>query len=190
MAADFSMPFGISGLRLLTPAGGLSGDAASLASARIAAVKGGLGESQLRGLQPKATVVPVNSLGEGVEAMAAGRADGVIGDTLLLAALAPDRSPALKLVPQEPYERYAVTCLLPENDSEFRHLVDLAIAQLLQRYIDGDSAERAAVDRWLGPGSAVNLPHSVLQDVFRTLMLSRESIRPVPANPAAPASSR
>ena len=41
------------------------------------------------------------------------------------------------LVPTLPYNRYAVGCAMPENNSTLRNLVNLAIAQMVQGYVNG-----------------------------------------------------
>jgi polar amino acid transport system substrate-binding protein len=188
MTADFSLPIGVSGLKLLAPAGGLDGNPAGLAGRRLAVVRGSLAASELQGFQPRAVPVPVTTLREGLEALQAGTVEGVIGDATLLAALASAAGAAdLRLVPEVPYESYAVACLLPENDSAFRNLVDLAIARLLQGYVDGRPEDVAAVDRWIGPGSAADLPQTLLRDQFQALLMGREAIRPLPPAAAKPA---
>jgi polar amino acid transport system substrate-binding protein len=119
-----------------------------------------------------------------VAALRAGSVQGVIGDSLVLASLAgPQSGPAFALTPEEPYERFAVACVLPENDSAFRNLVNLAIARLLQGYLDGTPAAVAAIDPWIGPGSSLNLPADLIRTYFESVLLGVEALRPLP--PAA-----
>ena len=184
---DFSLPIGLSGLRLLAPAGSLDGSPASLSGRRIGVVADSLAATELQGVQPQAIAVPFPSLAAAVAALRAGSVQGVIGDTLLLAGLARAQAgPAFALTPQEPYERFAVACLLPENDSAFRNLVNLAIARLLQGYLDGTPASVAAIDPWIGPGSSINLPADLIRTYFETVLLGVEALRPLPPA-AAPA---
>lgn len=182
MTVDYTLPIGVSGLRLLAPAGRLDGAPAGLAGRRIGVQRDSLGETTLRGLQPAAVVVPFTDLGEALTALKAGRVDGVIGDTALLAGLmAQRRLSGLAFTPERPYERYAVTCVVPENDSAFRDLVNRAIAQLMQAYVDGDAQTVAAVDRWIGPGSPLNLTPDRIRSVYDALLMAVETLRPVPA---------
>ncbi|MCX5947154.1 MAG: extracellular substrate binding-like orphan protein GrrP [Cyanobacteria bacterium] len=184
---DFSLPIGLSGLRLLAPAGSLDGSPASLSGRRIGVVADSLAATELQGVQPQAIAVPFPSLAAAVAALRAGSVQGVIGDTLLLASLVRAQAgPAFALTPQEPYERFAVACLLPENDSAFRNLVNLAIARLLQGYLDGTPASVAAIDAWIGPGSSINLPADLIRTYFETVLLGVEALRPLPPA-AAPA---
>jgi polar amino acid transport system substrate-binding protein len=117
-------------------------------------------------------------------ALSSGAVEGVIGDSALLAGLVRQRGlNGLVLTPATPYERYAVACAVPENDSAYRDLVNRAIAQLLQAYLDGEPQAVAAVDRWLGPGSALNLPPERIRGVFDGLLMGVEALRPVSSAP-------
>jgi polar amino acid transport system substrate-binding protein len=84
-----------------------------------------------------------------------------------------------------PYEAYAVSCVLAENDSAFRNVVNLAIARLLQGYLDGQPDTVTAVNRWLGPASALGLPESAIRASFEAVLLGVETIRPVLEGQAA-----
>jgi polar amino acid transport system substrate-binding protein len=179
---DFSLPIGLSGLRLLAPVGRFDGTPAALASRRIAVVRQSLGETDLRGMQPRAIPVAFNTLQEGVAALKAGTVEGVIGDTVVLAGLVRQQSlTGLALTPDFPFEAYAISCVMAPNDSAFRDLVNLTIARLLQGYLDGQPDAVAAVNRWLGPASAVGLPEQAIRAGFEAVLLGVESIRPIPA---------
>lgn len=182
---DFSLPIGISGLRLLAPAGRLDGSAASLKGRRIGVVKESLAATELGGIQPEARAVDFADLGAALEALRAGRVDGVIGDGTLLVGLARSKGGLgnLVLTPDAPYETYAVACMLPENDSQFRNLVNLAIARWMQAYVDGNPRAQATVHRWVGPGGMRELPPEQLRMVYETVLSTVEALRPVP--PAA-----
>lgn len=177
---DFTHPIGVSGLRLLAPAGRFNGSPSALAGRRFAVVRDSLAETQLRGMQPAATIQPVADLATAVRALQARTVDGVIGDSLQLAGLAKQfglRGQAL--TPDTPYLRYGVVCAVPEGSSRFRSLANRAIAQLQQGYVDGNKADVAAVNRWLGPGSALDLKPEQIRSVFDALLLGLEPLRPV-----------
>ena len=182
MVVDFTLPIGISGLRLLAPAGRFTGAPEALAGRRIGVVRDSLAETELRGMQPAARSVPFADPKAALAALVAGQVDGVIGDSALLAGLVrQQRLSGLALTPEVPYERYAVACVVPENDSQFRDLVNRAITQLLQGYLDGEPQSVAEVDRWLGPGSALNLSQEKIRNVFDSLLMGVEALRPLPA---------
>lgn len=186
MQVDFSLPIGLSGVRLLAPTGRFDGSPAALSGRRIGVVRQSLGETELRGMQSKATPVAFDSLKAAVAAMQAGTVEGVIGDTIVLAGLVRQQGlPGLELSPALPYEAYAVSCVLAENDSAFRNVVNLAIARLLQGYLDGQPDTVSAVNRWLGPASALGLPESAIRASFEAVLLGVETIRPVLEGQAA-----
>jgi polar amino acid transport system substrate-binding protein len=183
LTVDFSVPIGISGLRVLAPTGRFDGSPAGLAGRRIGVVRDSLAESDLRGTQPAAKLVTFSTLAAAVEGLAGGRLDGVVGDSVVLAGLARERGlKGLALTPEQPYERYAVACALPQNDSAFRDLVNRAIVGLQQAYVQGEPKTVATVNRWLGPGSALDLPPEVIRTVFDALLLGVEALRPVPGD--------
>lgn len=183
MVVDYSLPIGLSGIRLLTTKGG-DGAPASLAGARIAVVKESLGQTLLPQLNAKAVPVAFPSLQAATDAFFAGKVKGVLGDSVLLAALVPPaRSAQVVLVPNQGYVRYGVNCITPENNSTFRNLVNLAIARLQQGYLNGDIQATAIVNRWLGPGSALGLPPELIKAFFESVLISHEQI----INPAPPA---
>jgi len=133
MYVDFSMPFALSGIRVLTRQGGLDGSAASMAGKRIGVVKDSLGSATIAAVQPTAVRVPFAGIEPAVRALLAGQVDGVGGDSLLLAgAIQSLGGKGYGLVPAEPFSRFAVGCILPEDNSTFRNLVNLAIARLVQ----------------------------------------------------------
>jgi polar amino acid transport system substrate-binding protein len=173
-------------VRLLAPSSRFDGSPAALAGRRIGVVRQSLGETELRGMQPKAKPVAFDNLKAAVAAMQAGSVDGVIGDTIVLAGLVRQQGlPGLALSPDFPYEAYGVSCVLAENDSAFRNVVNLAIARLLQGYLDGQPDTVTAVNRWLGPASALGLPESAIRASFEAVLLGVETIRPVLEGQAA-----
>ena len=93
-------------------------------------------------------------------------------------------------MPREAYGRYAVGCIVPENNSTFRNLANLAIIGMLQGYLDDEPASVAAVNRWFGPQGIVQLPSDMVRAYFEAVLLTHERLAPgatAPA-PAAPAS--
>jgi polar amino acid transport system substrate-binding protein len=189
MVVDHSLPIGISGLRLLTQAGGIDGSVASLAGRPIGVVRGSLAEGELLGMQPRAQAVPFNNLPAAMAALGSGAVQGVMGDSMVLAGMAASKGiRGAILVPELPYEVYGVSCLVPPDSSKYRHLVNLAIARLLQGYLDGEPQAVAAVNRWLGPDSSIGIPQPRLEAIFGVILVGAEAIRPLPAagSPAAP----
>ena len=189
MVVDYSVPFSLSGIRLLTK-GGMKASAESLAGKRIGVIPGSLGEATIRTLQPAAVRLPQKDLETGVGSVIAGRLDAMAGDSILLAgALSPyakrfKATQVYELVPREAYGRYAVGCIVPENNSTFRNLANLAVVGLLQGYLDDDPAAVASVNRWFGPQGIVQLPGDMVRAYFEAVLLTQERLAPGGAPPA------
>ncbi len=188
MFVDFSIPYSLSGIRILRRQGGPDGSPDSFKGKRIAVVKDSLGQAAIRTYQPGAVQVPVAGLAEGLAELVAGRVDGVAGDSVILASTTHRQGRKdLEMVPAEGYARYAVGCILPENDSTFRNLVNLAIAQMVQGYVNADPASTQLVNRWMGADGILGLPPEVIRMYFEMVLLNHEQIRtPAPGSSAAP----
>jgi polar amino acid transport system substrate-binding protein len=70
----------------------------------------------------------------------------------------------------------------------YRNLVNLAIARLMQGYLDGEPQAVKAVNRWLGPDSSIGIPQPRLEAIFGVILVGVEGIRPLPAQGSAAAS--
>lgn len=202
MYADFTLPYSLSGIRLLTRNASLNGSPEGLIGKRIGALSGSLAEARIKDLQPKANLVPLNDLQSGVRSLLAGRLDAVAGDSLTLAGTLTaftaglPKGTTLDLVPREPLGRYGVGCILPENNSTFRNLANLAVAGLLQGYLDGEPAAAATVNRWFGPSGILQLPPELIRSFFESVLFSVERVgapvrmapaaQPNPQSPSAP----
>jgi polar amino acid transport system substrate-binding protein len=187
MRIDHSLSIGFSGLRLLAPAGRFDGSPEGLAGRLIGVVRGSVAEGQMQGLQPKARLMLFDSPSAAVTALQAGKVEGVIGDSIVLTGLVQSRgAQGLILTPELPYEVYGVACLVPQNASAYRHQVNLAIAKMLQEYLNGEPKTVAAVNRILGPDSAIGIPQPRLQLIFEGVLIGVETIRIVPVAAPAP----
>ena len=184
---DFSLPIGLSGLRLLTPSGGLNGSPASLAGQLIAVVEGSLGAGMLGSLQPNAKAVTFPTLALAVTALEQKRVAGVLGDTNVLAGLRHQRRlSGVIQVPEQPYVSYGVACIVPENNSRLLNVVNLAIAGLLQGYLEGRPEAVASVAPWVGPTGVLVVPAERVRAFFESVLLTREGFQLAAPSPAAP----
>jgi polar amino acid transport system substrate-binding protein len=180
MFTDFSIPYSLSGIRLLTKKGSLKGTPESLMDKRIAVLPNSLGEATMKIVQPKAVLVEVAGVDEGIAALVSGQVDAVAGDSIVLAGnIQRVSEDGYELVPPDPFVRYAVGCIMPENNSTFRNLVNLAIAKMLQGYVIGDEQYTGMVNQWLGPQGILELPTELIKDYFQMVLLNYEQI-PLP----------
>jgi polar amino acid transport system substrate-binding protein len=175
MHLDHTLPFALSGIRLLAPAG-IDGTPESLRGRRIGVLKDSAAALTLAEVAPDASLVPFDSPRQALAALGSGQVPLLGGDSLWLLASKPGISRPLEVVPTIPYNRFAVSCIFPEGNDTFANLADLAIVKLLQGYVDGKEADRTAVNRWVGPGSAVGLSEEVIAAYFNTVLLTRQQI--------------
>ncbi|AFY29902.1 extracellular substrate binding-like orphan protein GrrP [Cyanobium gracile] len=182
---DFSLPIGLSGLRLLTRSGGLDGSPASLAGQPIAVVEGSLGAGFLGSLQPSAKAVSFPTLPQAVTALEQKKVAGVLGDANVLAGLRHERRlSGVALVPEQPYVSYGVGCIVPENNSRLLNVVNLAIASLFQGYLEGRPDAVASVAPWFGPTGVLAVPSERMRAFFESVLISREGLQLVAPAPA------
>ena len=175
MHLNHTLPFALSGIRLLAPAG-IDGTPESLRGRRIGVLKGSAAALTLAEAAPDASLVPFDSPQQALAALRSGQVPLLGGDSLWLLASRKGIGRPLEIVPTIPYNRFAVSCIFPEGNDTFANLADLAIVKLLQGYVDGKEADRAAVNRWVGPGSAVGLSEEVIAAYFNTVLLTRQQI--------------
>jgi polar amino acid transport system substrate-binding protein len=175
MHLDHTLPFALSGIRLLAPAG-IDGTPDSLRGQRIGVVKDSAASLTLAEATPAASLVPFDNPQQALAALRSGQVPLLGGDSLWLMASRKGIGRPLEIVPTIPYNRFAVSCIFPEGNDTFANLADLAIVKLLQGYVDGKEADRAAVNRWVGPGSAVGLSEEVIAAYFNTVLLTRQQI--------------
>lgn len=178
---DYSVSNGISGLRLLVKQDSSLGTLESLAGKRIAVAPDSPAEEILQQLQPQATLVKnFTKVQDVVAALDQGQVDAIVGDTLVLdgtrqAQTNPD---AYKLVPDSPYARYGVGCVVPQNNSSFLRLVNRTIISVMQGYLNGESQPVEMINRWFGPDGLTPVPPDLIRSFFAFQIQSHAGVSP------------
>lgn len=185
---DYSIPIGLSGLRLLTANTAIDGSPASLSGRRIATVQGSGGAIAIRGIQPAARQVNLASQDAAFTALQQGKVDGILGDSNVLAGLRATRGfKAARLVPSQPYSSYGVGCIVPQNNSDLLNIANLAIARLQVGYLEGRPDAVAAVDPWVGPSGVLGISADQIRMFFQANLINLEPLLLGPAGAARPA---
>ena len=73
-------------------------------------------------------------------------------------------------MPERPYGRSAVACVVTPENHALLAKANVAIAQLLQNYIDGDDASINRINRWIGPESAVGLSTETIGTYYNAVL--------------------
>lgn len=174
---DFSVSYGISGIRLAVPTGSVLGSPESLVGKRIGVLPNTVAQAVIQTVQPQAIVVPMTDIKEGFTALQQGEVDALAGDTIVLGGEIVRTDPnAYTLAPADPYARYGVACMVPQNNSYFLDLVNYSIVRMMQGYVNGDATSVAMIDRWFGSEGIVPLPPELIRGFFQSIILTREQI--------------
>jgi polar amino acid transport system substrate-binding protein len=171
MFVDYSLPFALSGTRLITPPGN-DGTPAALTGKTVGAVTNTLAAQTIEKSVPGAKLQTFDTPAAALAALKGGQIQFLAGDTLWLLANRASADPAGSINPTVPYSRAAVSCIVPENNSGLLNLSNLAIARLMQAYINDDPNAQSRINQWVGPGSAVNLSQDAIKAYFTNVLLT------------------
>jgi ABC-type amino acid transport substrate-binding protein len=161
---DFSINFFFASAQLLIKADGPIQAGKDIPGKRIGVARGTTTERHIRTKLPQNQVVLVQDHSEGFQALQQGKVDAYASDGILLAGLAvkTGKPDAYKIVGAFSFEPYS--CILPENDSKWRDLVNHTFMGLIE---DGTYFE--LYDKWFGQNGVV--PYKMPDEAkFLTLM--------------------
>ncbi|CCQ64449.1 hypothetical protein CWATWH0401_852 [Crocosphaera watsonii WH 0401] len=176
---DFSISYFVTGTQVLVKKGVTIDSVEELKTKRIGVEANTTNEAVLKTLAPDLQVIVVNSRSDGFAKLQQGVIDGYAGDGILLEALknsAPnpeewDIIPNDELVHLEAY-----ACVLPQDDSHWRDLVNYSILRVIQGYIIEDPEFSKMFAGWFGEQGVSPYPEAILQDYFQGILDSKERI--------------
>ena len=150
---DFSINFFYAGSQLLVRKDSVITSLAGSAGKRVGATQGTTNARIIREKQPQATLVLFQSHDEGFQALQQKKIDAYSTDGVLLAGLAakapnPKEYDIVDFFSKEPY-----SCILPENDSKWRDLVNHTFMDLIE---NGKYFE--LYDKWFGEKGVIHYP--------------------------------
>ena len=175
LLVDYTLPFALGGVRLLAPAG-IDGTPGSLAGKKVGVVRDSYSAQVLKQGAPDAIYMTYSSPSEALAALRTGAVPILGGDSLWLKANQADNAPSAGLVPLVPYGRAAIGCIIPENNSTLMNYSNIGIGKMLQGYVNDDAIVRERVNRWLGPGSALNLSPDLIEAFYATVLSTAAQI--------------
>lgn len=174
---DFSTSYSISGIKLLVPKDRALDTPESLVGKRIGVIPNSVGEATIKIIQPQAVIVPVKNAEEGVTALKNKQVDALAGDSIVLDGIRQRMlSDDYKIVPNQPFARYGVACMVPENNSTFLNTVNYTIVKFMQGYLTGEAGPVEMVDRWIGPQGIVNVESEAVRDFFKYTLFTHEQV--------------
>lgn len=166
---DYTIPFALGGVRVLAPVGN-DGTPASLAGKTVGVIKDTVAAQTLETAAPQAKYVSYNSPAAALAAMRSGSVDILGGDSLWLKANKASVAPNAGIVPIVPYGRSGIGCIIPENNSTMLNYSNIAIGKILQGYVNDVAPVQTMINRWIGPGSAVNLNQELIKAYYATVL--------------------
>jgi len=165
---SYSLPFAVGGVRLLTT-GDNDGTPESLSGMSIGVVKDSVSADVVAKQLPEADQTQFDSPAAALDALRQGTVDTIANGALWAKANA-DAVPGSKAVPERPYGRSAIACVVNPENQALLAKANVAIAQLLQNYIDGDEASTIRINRWIGPESAVGLSTETIATYYNAVL--------------------
>ena len=172
-SVTYSLPFAIGGTRLLASPD-VDGTPASLDGKTIGVVKNSASAKVLADVVPDAELTPFATPAEALAALDSDTVQILGGPSLWLAANRGDSGK--KLVPVRPYGSSGVGCIVKQDNGALLSSANLAIGQMMQAYVDGDTGSREMVNRWVGPGSAIDLKPTTISALYRVMLASTAEI--------------
>jgi polar amino acid transport system substrate-binding protein len=179
---DFSVSYGATGTQLLVKKGSNLGSPESLIGKRIGVLGQTTNELALKRVQPKAQLVYLKDRAEGYAALQQGKIDAFASDSILLEGwLGTTKNPdAFQVVPDRPYSREGIACMVPENNSRFLDSVNYTLYKFMQGFVEGDRRYVAVFDRWFGSNGIVFLNKDLRDLAVETMQLVIESREEIP----------
>ncbi len=157
---DFSLPFFRDGTRVMVYRVN-AGRAADLGGLQIGVVKGTTTVDVLRDRLPAAGLGIYANMGVAMRGLETGEVEGVANVGVVLLGLSARSTPrrSVVLLPRtRPLATETLACVLPQNDSRWRDLVNRTLVEMFDRVEDFGGRYEALYDRWFGRDGALFYP--------------------------------
>jgi len=169
---DFSTSYFASGTQMIVYRGSEWARAESLAGAKIAVIPDTTNETAIQNFAPDADFIFVSSEEEGWQMVQDGDVAGFAGDGILLQALKAqvDNSADYEIVPEFPYMIESYACTLPQNQSQWRKIVNYSLVRFMQGVVTDVPRSRAIYERWFGVNGVTPYPVETIADYFQGII--------------------
>jgi polar amino acid transport system substrate-binding protein len=179
---DFSVSYAVTGTQLLVKKASTLGTKESLLAKRIGVLPQTTNEQAIRRVQPKANLVYFKNRVEAYTALEQGKIDAFASDGILSEGWLQSQKnhDAYKIVPDRPFSREGIACMVPQDNSKFLDSVNYSLIKFMQEFIKGKSRNVAIFDRWFGPKGTVFLNQDLRDLAIETMQLVIESREEIP----------
>ena len=166
----YTLPFSVGGVRLLAP-DGIDGTPDSLSGKTVGVVKDSMAATVLAESVDDTKFQFFDTPDQALAALKDGNVEILGGDSLWLRANQAETAPEAALVPERPYARSGVGCVVADTTPHLLNISNLGIGRLLSGYINDDDGVRSAINTWIGTESTVGLTEEQINRFF-TIVLS------------------
>lgn len=175
---DFSVSYFASGTKLLVKTDSNLNTIESLAGRRIGVIPNTTNEKVIRLQQPAAELIIVQDRYQGLEKLIAGEIDGFASDGIVLHGLRKTaiNPSGLEVVPDFPYVYESYACALPENQSQWRDLVNYSLIKFMGGIVTDNLEYVAIYERWFGEDGEVPYSRELINDYFQGIVNTYEWI--------------
>jgi polar amino acid transport system substrate-binding protein len=169
---DFSLSYFPNGTQMLVPADSEIWSIPSLAGQRIGAIPNTTNDNAIRSLQPQAQMVAVADRYEGFRQLQQGTIDGFASDGITLEGLRrlSENPEAWEVVPDLPFVLESYACMVPQDESEWRDLVNITLTGFMQGVVGGDGEMAAIYDRWFGETGVTPYSRELVTNYFFSIV--------------------
>lgn len=177
---DFSVAYGVSGVKLMTKKGIGLDTPESLKGKKIGVIKTSVNEKSIQTIQEQVTVVPVDSIEAGIEAVKNGTVDAFAFDGVILEGMRQtlDKPDDYQVLPEESYFQHGISCMVPDGNSSFLRLVDYALVKFMEGYVVGETTSVEIINRYFSapPQGIVEIEPEQIKNFFNYVIITREQI--------------
>ena len=170
---DFSVSYFASGTKILRKKGSNLETIDSLAGRRIGVVPNTTNENAIKMQQPAAILVPIKDRLEGLEKLQKGEIEAIAGDGIVLEGLRleTNNGDRFEVVPEYPYMYEAYACIIPQDESAWRGMVNYSLVKFMQGIISDEPQQVEMYEKWFEEETGV-APYSreAINDYFQGIV--------------------
>ncbi len=170
---DFSVSYFASGTKIMIKKGSDLETIDSLAGRRIGVIPNTTNEQAIKIQQPAAILVPIKDRSEGLEKLKKGEIEAIAGDGIVLEGLRRENNnkDKFEVVPEFPYMYEAYACMIPEDESAWRGMVNYSLVKFMEGIISDQPQQVEMYEKWFGEETGVT-PYSreTINDYFQGIV--------------------
>ncbi len=169
---DFTISYFASGTQLLVKQGSDMSSLETLAGKRIGVIPKTTNEKIIKELQPAAQLVTVKDRLEGLQKLERGEIDGFASDGIVLEGLKREASnpSMLNVVPEFPYQYEAYACVVPEDESAWRNVVNYGLVKYMQGVVTDEPKAVAIYEKWFGETGVTPYPRETMNEYYQGIL--------------------